>query len=199
MSMMSLVLYERGLTDGWTCMGSVHGIFPLCWSTIAEVRLPTCISSVKIVFTHVMDFHLLLSRKVGVRSSCRGCIRIPQHADNPFTIVDIHHLVRCRYPSSSAFLLLVTDATILPCTPDQLGTLDTAGSKALSNVFCTKAHYAKVGGIKVNHSNALERELLKVTGWNLCVRSELCNVLELCFCRRAHVLLSASICRIGPR
>jgi hypothetical protein len=45
----------------------------------------------------------------------------------------------------------------------------TAGSKALCDVFCTNAHYAKVGGIKVNELNALERELVKVTDWNLCV------------------------------
>ncbi|KAI5451069.1 Pho80p cyclin [Naganishia albida] len=49
----------------------------------------------------------------------------------------------------------------------------TAGSKALCDVFCTNAHYAKVGGIKVNELNALERELVKVTDWNLCVHAEL--------------------------
>lgn len=45
----------------------------------------------------------------------------------------------------------------------------TAGSKALCDVFCTNGHYAKVGGIKVGELNALEREFLKVTDWNLCV------------------------------
>lgn len=45
-----------------------------------------------------------------------------------------------------------------------------AGSKAQCDVFCTNAHYAKVGGIKVQELNALEREFLKVTQWNLCVR-----------------------------
>lgn len=46
-----------------------------------------------------------------------------------------------------------------------------AGSKAQCDVFCTNAHYAKVGGIKVQELNALEREFLKVTQWDLCVSS----------------------------
>lgn len=45
----------------------------------------------------------------------------------------------------------------------------TAGSKAQCDVFCTNAHYAKVGGIKVGELNSLEREFLRVTGWALCV------------------------------
>lgn len=45
----------------------------------------------------------------------------------------------------------------------------TAGSKAQCDVFCTNAHYAKVGGIKVGELNNLEREFLRVTGWALCV------------------------------
>lgn len=45
----------------------------------------------------------------------------------------------------------------------------TAGSKAQCDVFCTNSHYAKVGGIKVNELNSLEREFLRVTGWALCV------------------------------
>ena len=44
-----------------------------------------------------------------------------------------------------------------------------AGSKAQCDVFCTNAHYAKVGGIKVQELNALEREFLRVTQWALCV------------------------------
>ncbi|EJT46756.1 hypothetical protein A1Q1_04721 [Trichosporon asahii var. asahii CBS 2479] len=44
----------------------------------------------------------------------------------------------------------------------------TAGSKAQCDVFCTNAHYAKVGGIKVGELNNLEREFLRVTGWALC-------------------------------
>ena len=44
-----------------------------------------------------------------------------------------------------------------------------AGSKAQCDVFCTNAHYAKVGGIKTQELNGLEREFLKVTGWDLCV------------------------------
>jgi len=44
-----------------------------------------------------------------------------------------------------------------------------AGSKAQCDVFCTNAHYAKVGGIKTQELNGLEREFLKVTEWNLCV------------------------------
>lgn len=49
----------------------------------------------------------------------------------------------------------------------------TAGSKALCDVFCTNVHYAKVGGIKVGELNALEREFLRVTDWDLCVPAEL--------------------------
>ncbi|KAK1926282.1 cyclin-domain-containing protein, partial [Papiliotrema laurentii] len=48
-----------------------------------------------------------------------------------------------------------------------------AGSKAQCDVFCTNAHYAKVGGIKVQELNALEREFLKVTQWNLCCNADL--------------------------
>nr|ODN86672.1 alternative cyclin Pho80 [Cryptococcus depauperatus CBS 7841] len=47
-----------------------------------------------------------------------------------------------------------------------------AGSKAQCDVFCTNTHYAKVGGIKTAELNALERELLKVTEWDLCCRAE---------------------------
>lgn len=47
-----------------------------------------------------------------------------------------------------------------------------AGSKAQCDVFCTNAHYAKVGGIKTSELNALERELLRVTEWNLCCHAE---------------------------
>lgn len=48
----------------------------------------------------------------------------------------------------------------------------TAGSKAQCDVFCTNAHYAKVGGIKVGELNSLEREFLRVTGWALCVSND---------------------------
>ncbi|WVQ64540.1 uncharacterized protein L199_002707 [Kwoniella botswanensis] len=47
-----------------------------------------------------------------------------------------------------------------------------AGSKAQCDVFCTNAHYAKVGGIKTQELNALERELLRVTKWDLCCHAE---------------------------
>ncbi|WVQ80471.1 hypothetical protein IAT38_002576 [Cryptococcus sp. DSM 104549] len=47
-----------------------------------------------------------------------------------------------------------------------------AGSKAQCDVFCTNAHYAKVGGIRPAELNALERELLKVTEWDLCCHAE---------------------------
>ena len=49
----------------------------------------------------------------------------------------------------------------------------TAGSKALCDVFCTNVHYAKVGGIRVGELNALEREFLRVTDWDLCVSPSL--------------------------
>ncbi|RSH79062.1 uncharacterized protein EHS24_001992 [Apiotrichum porosum] len=49
----------------------------------------------------------------------------------------------------------------------------TAGSKAQCDVFCTNSHYAKVGGIKVNELNSLEREFLRVTGWALCCNADL--------------------------
>ncbi|KAI9636014.1 cyclin-domain-containing protein, partial [Dioszegia hungarica] len=48
-----------------------------------------------------------------------------------------------------------------------------AGSKAQCDVFCTNSHYAKVGGIKVGELNALEREFLRVTQWNLCCNADL--------------------------
>ncbi|WVR03377.1 hypothetical protein IAU60_000368 [Kwoniella sp. DSM 27419] len=47
-----------------------------------------------------------------------------------------------------------------------------AGSKAQCDVFCTNAHYAKVGGIKTGELNALERELLRVTKWDLCCHAD---------------------------
>ncbi|WRT63559.1 uncharacterized protein IL334_000464 [Kwoniella shivajii] len=47
-----------------------------------------------------------------------------------------------------------------------------AGSKAQCDVFCTNAHYAKVGGIKTQELNALERELLRVTKWDLCCHAD---------------------------
>ncbi|CAK9787045.1 cyclin-domain-containing protein [Cutaneotrichosporon oleaginosum] len=49
----------------------------------------------------------------------------------------------------------------------------TAGSKAQCDVFCTNAHYAKVGGIKVGELNSLEREFLRVTAWALCCNADL--------------------------
>lgn len=47
-----------------------------------------------------------------------------------------------------------------------------AGSKAQCDVFCTNAHYAKVGGIKTGELNALEREFVEVTQWDLCVSAQ---------------------------
>ncbi|KAL7418946.1 Pho80p cyclin [Cryptotrichosporon argae] len=49
----------------------------------------------------------------------------------------------------------------------------TAGSKAQCDVFCTNGHYAKVGGIKPNELNSLEREFLRVTEWALCCNADL--------------------------
>ncbi|KAH8119032.1 cyclin-domain-containing protein [Phellopilus nigrolimitatus] len=40
-------------------------------------------------------------------------------------------------------------------------------SKALCDAFCTNAHYAKVGGIRVGELNMLERELLAAIDWRL--------------------------------
>lgn len=42
-------------------------------------------------------------------------------------------------------------------------------SKALCDSFCTNAHYAKVGGIRVGELNLLERELVGGLGWKLTV------------------------------
>jgi hypothetical protein len=43
-------------------------------------------------------------------------------------------------------------------------------SKAICDSFCTNSHYAKVGGIKVDELNLLERELISGLGWKLNVR-----------------------------
>ncbi|EJD02733.1 cyclin-domain-containing protein [Fomitiporia mediterranea MF3/22] len=43
-------------------------------------------------------------------------------------------------------------------------------SKALCDAFCTNAHYAKVGGIRVGELNLLEKELLSSLDWHLTVR-----------------------------
>ncbi|CED83082.1 Cyclin [Phaffia rhodozyma] len=40
-------------------------------------------------------------------------------------------------------------------------------SKALCDSFCTNAHYAKVGGIKIGELNLLERELISGLDWSL--------------------------------
>lgn len=42
-------------------------------------------------------------------------------------------------------------------------------SKALCDGFCTNAHYARVGGIRVGELNVLERELLSAIDWRLTV------------------------------
>ncbi|EIW67858.1 hypothetical protein TREMEDRAFT_74329 [Tremella mesenterica DSM 1558] len=47
------------------------------------------------------------------------------------------------------------------------------GSKAQCDVFCTNSHYARVGGIKMQELNGLEREFLRVTKWNLCCTPDL--------------------------
>lgn len=49
----------------------------------------------------------------------------------------------------------------------------TVSSKALCDVFCTNAHYAKVGGIKTNELNLLEREFLTVIDYRLFVSPSL--------------------------
>ncbi|KAL5528644.1 PHO80 [Sanghuangporus sanghuang] len=40
-------------------------------------------------------------------------------------------------------------------------------SKALCDAFCTNAHYAKVGGIRIGELNVLEKELLNAIDWRL--------------------------------
>lgn len=48
-------------------------------------------------------------------------------------------------------------------------------SKALCDSFCTNSHYAKVGGIKLDELNLLERGLIAGLGWKLTVRLFFCS------------------------
>jgi hypothetical protein len=45
-----------------------------------------------------------------------------------------------------------------------------AGSKAISDSFCTNGRYAKVGGVSLIEMNVLEKEFLRVLDWRLTVR-----------------------------
>ncbi|TPX58719.1 hypothetical protein PhCBS80983_g02958 [Powellomyces hirtus] len=43
----------------------------------------------------------------------------------------------------------------------------TAGSKALSDIYCTNTYYARVGGISLQELNLMEMEFCKMIGWKL--------------------------------
>ncbi|KAJ3179843.1 hypothetical protein HDU87_002411 [Geranomyces variabilis] len=43
----------------------------------------------------------------------------------------------------------------------------TAGSKALSDIYCTNTYYARVGGISLQELNIMEMEFCKMIGWRL--------------------------------
>ncbi|RKP25732.1 cyclin-domain-containing protein, partial [Syncephalis pseudoplumigaleata] len=50
----------------------------------------------------------------------------------------------------------------------------TVAAKTLCDVYCTNAHYAKVGGVSCAELNALELALLRMIDWRLyCRREEL--------------------------
>ncbi|KAI9591625.1 cyclin-domain-containing protein [Syncephalis fuscata] len=50
----------------------------------------------------------------------------------------------------------------------------TVSAKALCDIYCTNAHYAKVGGVSCAELNALELALLRMIDWRLyCRREEL--------------------------
>ncbi|KAJ3201604.1 hypothetical protein HDU67_001200, partial [Dinochytrium kinnereticum] len=50
----------------------------------------------------------------------------------------------------------------------------TAGSKAISDIYCTNTHFAKVGGITLQELNLLELEFCTMINWKLaCSDSQL--------------------------
>ncbi|KAI8808812.1 cyclin-domain-containing protein [Cladochytrium replicatum] len=48
----------------------------------------------------------------------------------------------------------------------------TAGSKAVSDIYCTNTHFAKVGGVSVLELNLLEVELCAMLEWHLAVSAD---------------------------
>jgi hypothetical protein len=107
--------------------------------------------------------------------------RIVKYTNMEVRTSDLHRADSQKIPLLS--LLAYIDLTCAHLPTFTLSTLTVhrfliagvcAGSKAQCDVFCTNSHYAKVGGIKVGELNALEREFLRVTQWNLCVSLSLC-------------------------
>ncbi|KAI9190719.1 cyclin-domain-containing protein [Polychytrium aggregatum] len=49
----------------------------------------------------------------------------------------------------------------------------TAGSKALSDIYCTNTHFARVGGVSVQELNLLELEFCQMINWRLSCSVEL--------------------------
>ncbi|KAJ3095143.1 hypothetical protein HK100_005907 [Physocladia obscura] len=49
----------------------------------------------------------------------------------------------------------------------------TAGSKAVSDIYCTNTHFAKVGGITLQELNLLELEFCQMIHWRLACNHQL--------------------------
>ncbi len=139
-----------------------HYIFPFLLLTAHMLnRLMAHNDQVPLTHSHLTRFHSRAPPSISVLEYLRRIVR--------YTNLE-------KLPLLS--LLAYIDTTCLSLPTFTLSSLTvhrflisgvTAGSKALCDAFCTNGHYAKVGGIRVNELNALEREFLKITEWALCV------------------------------
>ncbi|KAL7410475.1 cyclin-domain-containing protein [Mrakia frigida] len=105
--------------------------------------------------------------------------RFHSRAPPSISVVDyLHRIVKYTNIEKSPLLLLLPylDAFCLHLPTFTLSSLTVhrflissccVASKALCDSFCTNAHYAKVGGIRVGELNLLERELVSGLGWKL--------------------------------
>ncbi|KAI9340196.1 hypothetical protein DFJ73DRAFT_779130 [Zopfochytrium polystomum] len=60
----------------------------------------------------------------------------------------------------------------LPCHRFLIAAI-TAGSKSVSDIYCTNTHFAKVGGLTLQELNVLEMEFCAMISWRLATNREL--------------------------
>ncbi|KAK8845373.1 hypothetical protein IAR55_006086 [Kwoniella newhampshirensis] len=156
---------------------TTEGLAELPWAFI-DCPLETLIT----LLAHMLD--LLITHNDQVLLTPDALTRFHSRAAPGISVVDyLRRIVRYTNCEKIPLLSLLSyiDITCLNLPTFTLSSLTVhrfliasvcAGSKAQCDVFCTNAHYAKVGGIKTNELNALERELLRVTKWDLCCHAE---------------------------
>ncbi|WWD22318.1 hypothetical protein CI109_106809 [Kwoniella shandongensis] len=156
-------------------------------STTSSSELPWAfidcpLDTLIVLLAHMLD--LLITHNDQVVLTPDALTRFHSRAAPGITVVDyLRRIVRYTNCEKIPLLSLLSyiDITCLNLPTFTLSSLTVhrfliasvcAGSKAQCDVFCTNAHYAKVGGIKTNELNALERELLRVTKWDLCCHAD---------------------------